>query len=96
VALIPLTLWVLASLMALAGSDHSNFILWFQSPITTILMILLLIALFVHMSLGLQVVIEDYIHADWAKIPTLVMVQLMCIALAIAGIFATLRLALAG
>ena len=93
VALIPLTLWILASLLALAGSDYSTFILWLQSPLTTVLMVLLLIALFYHTSLGLQVVIEDYIHADWAKIPAVVATKLICLGLAVAGILSTLRIA---
>src|SRR5512140_1414192 len=72
VALIPLTLWFAASLIALAGSDYSAFILWLKAPIVTVLMVLLLIALFHHMSLGLQVLIEDYVHSNLAKIPAVV------------------------
>jgi succinate dehydrogenase / fumarate reductase membrane anchor subunit len=96
VALIPLTVWILGWLLALAGSDYSTFTLWLQSPVTTILMILFLIALFCHAALGLQVVIEDYIYADWVKIPTVVTIHFMCFALAVAGIIATLRIALDG
>jgi succinate dehydrogenase / fumarate reductase membrane anchor subunit len=70
--------------------------LWLKSPVTTVSMVLLLIALFYHMSLGLQVVIEDYVHADWAKIPIVVAIHLTCFALAVAGIFATLRIAFGG
>jgi succinate dehydrogenase / fumarate reductase, membrane anchor subunit len=49
-------------------------------------MVLLLIALFHHMTLGLRVVAEDYVHSDRAKIPTVVAIGLACFALVVAGI----------
>jgi succinate dehydrogenase / fumarate reductase, membrane anchor subunit len=64
VALIPLTLWFAASLIALTGSDYNTFIAWLKAPFVTILMVLLLIALCHHMGLGLRVVVEDYVHSD--------------------------------
>ena len=93
-ALIPLTVWFTASLMAISGSDYSTVIAWFKKPLTPILMVLLLIALFHHMALGVQVVVEDYIHADRVKIPMVVAMRLACFALAVAGIYATLHIAL--
>ena len=96
VALIPLTLWFAASLIALTGSDYNTFIAWLKAPFVTILMVLLLIALFHHMALGLRVVVEDYVHSDWAKIPAVVAICGACSALAVAGIFATLRIAFDG
>jgi succinate dehydrogenase / fumarate reductase, membrane anchor subunit len=62
-----------------------------RTPFTTIFMILLLIAMFYHTALGLQVVIEEYDHSG-AKIPALVATRLGCFALAAAGIVATLRI----
>jgi len=96
VALIPLTLWLTASLIARSRSDYETFIAWLRTPIATILMVLLLIALFHHISLGLRVVVEDYVHSDRAKIPAVVAIRLACCGLAIAGIFATLRIAFDG
>jgi succinate dehydrogenase membrane anchor subunit len=95
-ALIPLTLWFVASLIALTGSDYNAFIAWLKAPFVAILMVLLLIALFHHMALGLRVVVEDYVHSDRAKIPTVVAIRLVCFALAVVGIFATLRIAFDG
>jgi succinate dehydrogenase / fumarate reductase, membrane anchor subunit len=91
--LIPLTLWFTASLIALTRGDYNTFIDWLSTPLATILMILLLISLFHHMALGLRVVVEDYAHSNWAKIPTVVAIRLICFALAVTGIFATLRIA---
>jgi succinate dehydrogenase / fumarate reductase membrane anchor subunit len=95
-ALIPLTLWFAVSLIELTGSDYNAFIAWLKAPFVAILMVLLLIALFHHMALGLQVVVEDYVHSELAKIPAVVAIRLVCVALAVAGIFATLRIAFDG
>ena len=96
VALIPLTVWLTASLIARARDDYDTFILWLRSPFSSVLMVLLLIALFYHMALGLQVVVEDYVHTDRIKIPTVVVIHLASFALAVAGIITTLRIALGG
>ena len=96
VALVPLTLWFAASLIARAGSDYGAFILWLRTPLATVLMVLLLIALFYHMALGLQVVVEDYAHIDRIKMPAVVAIHLGSFALAVAGIVATLRIAFGG
>ncbi len=95
VALVPLTLWFVASLIAHTGSDYATFIAWLRAPSATVLMILLLIALFHHAALGLQVVIEDYVHSG-AKFAAVMTVRLGCFALAAAGIVATLRIDFSG
>jgi succinate dehydrogenase / fumarate reductase membrane anchor subunit len=95
VALIPLTLWFVASIIAHTGSDYVTFIVWLRMPLVSILMVLLLIALFYHTALGLQVVIEDYVHSG-AKFGALIAVRLGCVALAVTGILATMRIAFSG
>jgi succinate dehydrogenase / fumarate reductase membrane anchor subunit len=95
VALVPLTLWFVASIIAHTGSDYATFIAWLRTPLASILMILLVIALFYHTALGLQVVIEDYVHSG-TKFAALVAVRLSCFALAAAGILAVLRIAFDG
>ena len=71
------------------------FIAWLRTPIATTLMVLLLTGLFCHTALGLQVVIEDYVHSAM-KIPALLGMRLGCVALAVAGILAMLRIAFGG
>ncbi|WP_372785333.1 succinate dehydrogenase, hydrophobic membrane anchor protein [Phenylobacterium sp.] len=93
VALVPLTLWFAASIIAHSGSDYAAFVAWLRSPLTAGLMVLLLIALFQHTALGLQVVIEDYVHSG-GKFAAVIAVRLSCFALAAAGILATLSVAL--
>ncbi len=95
IALIPLTLWFAASIIAHIRSDHAAFVNWLKSPASAILMILLLIALFHHTALGLKVVIEDYTRAG-AKFATLILMRLSCFAVAVVGIIATLRIVFRG
>lgn len=95
VALIPLTLWFVVSIIALPASDYSTVVAWLTTPLATWLMVLLLLALFYHMALGLQVIIEDYVHSA-AKIPALIAVRLACLAFATGGILAISRIAFAG
>ena len=92
VALVPLSVWFAASLIAHSGGGYETFTVWLGSPVTAVLMILLLIALFWHAALGLQVVIEDYVHSG-AKVWALLATRFLCFALAVAGILATLRVA---
>ena len=92
VALVPLTLWFVASIIAHIGSDYATLISWLRTPFAFIPMILLVIALFQHTSLGLQVVIEDYVHSGF-RFAAVIAVRLGCFALAAAGILATLRIA---
>ncbi|MFN3363424.1 MAG: succinate dehydrogenase, hydrophobic membrane anchor protein [Allorhizobium sp.] len=90
IALIPLTLWLMASLVTLSGDDHASFVAWLRMPNSMVFMVLLLAALFYHMALGLQVVVEDYVHSA-AKFPTLIAIRLGSFALATTGIEAVLR-----
>jgi succinate dehydrogenase / fumarate reductase membrane anchor subunit len=90
-ALVPLMLWFVASIIAHAGSDYPTFIGWLRGLLPTTLMILLLIAIFYHTALGLQVVIDDYIHSR-SKFAAVVAVRLGCFALAALGILATLQI----
>ena len=92
IALVPLTVWFAASIVVHTGNDYVTLIAWLRTSIVTILMVLLLIALFYHTALGLQVVIEDYIHSGM-KIPALLGMRFGCFALAAAGILAMLRIA---
>jgi succinate dehydrogenase / fumarate reductase membrane anchor subunit len=96
VALVPLSLWFVASVIALVGADHAAVVAWLSRPLVAILMVLLVGTSFYHASLGLQVVIEDYVHHEGAKIAALVLNKLVCFALAVAGIFAVLKIAFGG
>lgn len=95
VALVPLTLWLAASLFALQGRDYAGVVAWLREPIAALGLVLLLLALFVHLALGLSVVIEDYVHS-FAKMPSLAAARLGCVALCAAGVLATLSIYFGG
>jgi succinate dehydrogenase / fumarate reductase membrane anchor subunit len=94
VALVPLTLWFVASVVLLAGADHATVSAWIARPFNTVLLLCLLGATFWHASLGLQVVIEDYIHNERAKLAALLAAKAVLVIGALTGIVAVLRVAL--
>lgn len=72
-ALIPLGLWFVYSLMHLAVLGDSDAVAaWLQSPLSAIALIALLVALFWHARLGMQVIIEDYVHSEPVKMTLLI------------------------
>ncbi len=93
VALVPLLVWLVASLLAHARGDHQAVAQWLGSPAVAVTMTVLLVALFWHMKLGLRVIVEDYVHGDRAKFAALVAVDLICLALMAIGVFTSLYLA---
>lgn len=96
VALVPLGLWFCASLVSLAGAGRAVLAEWLHGPVAAVLMILTIGTLFYHGALGLQVVIEDYAPSEGAKLVAIVATKLVAFLLAVAGIFAVLKLAFGG
>ena len=95
-ALVPLVLWFAIALIGHLGADRFVVLHWLGMPLPAIAMVLLLLAGFYHMARGLQVVIEDYVRNEGVKIAALVLNRFVAFALAVAGIFAVLRIALGG
>jgi len=93
VALVPLSLWFVIAIIRLVGADSDSVRDWVGNPLPATMLVLLLIATFYPASLGLQVVIEDYIHAELTKLGLVIIVRLGCVALAVAGMFAVLSMA---
>ena len=93
-ALVPLTVWFVISLFSVLGADHGAVQAWVGSPVVAGLLILLLVATFYHAFLGLQVVIEDYIHSEALKLVTLVAVKGASWLLAVVGVVSVLVLLL--
>jgi succinate dehydrogenase / fumarate reductase membrane anchor subunit len=94
IALIPLTLWFVVSLLRLSLQSYEAMRGWIGQPWVAVLSLLLVLTLAWHSRLGIQVVIEDYIHAKAAKTTWLLLSTFTHVIAAVAGIFAILRMAL--
>lgn len=95
-ALAPLTVWFLVALARLPLTDHAAVTIWIATGWNPVWLVLLLAALCWHSRLGVQVVIEDYVHAPAVKLAALLLNSAAHAVLAAAGIYALLRIALWG
>jgi succinate dehydrogenase / fumarate reductase membrane anchor subunit len=89
-----LVLWLMLSALGLAGAGYAEVRAWLAAPLSASLMILLVISTCYHAKLGVQVVIEDYVHHDGAKLAALAALTLAVAALAVACIVAVLKVAI--
>jgi succinate dehydrogenase / fumarate reductase membrane anchor subunit len=96
IALVPLTVWFALSVASLATVDLPAVVTWMKSPLSALLMLSFLLAGFWHMKLGLQVVIEDYVHSEWRKVTCLILSNLVSMFLALAATLAVLKMLLGG
>ena len=94
VALVPLSLWFVWSVLALAGAPHAAVIDWMASPVHMVLVLALIAATFRHMQLGLQTVIEDYVHGEACRLVALLAMKAVSVLLALAAMVSVLRLGL--
>ena len=78
-ALIPLSLWFMYSLLTMSMADYVTVVQWLRLPYVSVLLIFFVLALFYHAQLGLQVIIEDYIDAEWQKIASIILVKFLAI-----------------
>ena len=93
VALVPLTLWFLFSLLTLPGLDYITVRTWLSFPMSAFLAALLVVVLTYHSYLGTTVVIEDYVHSHGTKLFSLLLLRFLYVLVGGASIFAILRVA---
>lgn len=93
-ALVPLTLWFIASAISLEHATRADMIAWLHAPVPLTLMLCLIVATFWHMELGLRVVVEDYVHHDVSRMTLLLLIRTACIVAGILCIISALRLGL--
>src|SRR3984885_11402471 len=94
VALVPLTIWFIFALLHLVGAPHQAMIDWLSSPVSMVLMLLLIVATFHHFSLGVQSVLDDYVHQPTIKMWSIFAIKGACLVLALLCIVSVLRIGL--
>lgn len=96
VALVPLLLWFVVSLVSLVGEGYEAVVLWMGSPLVAVLWVCLIVALFHHAQLGVQVVLEDYVHSEWLKFLSIILLKLSALLLGLASVVAVLKVSFGG
>jgi succinate dehydrogenase / fumarate reductase membrane anchor subunit len=91
-----LFLWFGGSLLTLPALDQPTIVAWLSNPAATVPMLLLILSTFWHLKLGMQVVIEDYVHEAGWKLFSILLLNFFTILLAALAIFAVLKIAFGG
>ncbi|MER8980314.1 succinate dehydrogenase, hydrophobic membrane anchor protein [Mesorhizobium sp. M0870] len=96
IANIPLILFFVGFLIALNGADYAHVRAALANPFVALVMALVLISGLIHMRIGMQVIIEDYVHGEGMKLALIALNTFFTIAVGVASIFALLKLAFGG
>ena len=94
IALVPLTVWTIFLALALVHADYAQARAILHHPFAAIWLSAFVIATFWHAQLGMQVVIEDYVHTRWLEVVSQLAVRFFCFAGALTSVFAIVRVAL--
>jgi succinate dehydrogenase / fumarate reductase, membrane anchor subunit len=96
VALVPLGVWFVVSLLSLHSFDRATVSAWMGQIWTAVFLILLVLTAAWHSQLGVRVVVEDYVHGHGAKALTLALITFLHVVVVVAGVLAILKVALGG
>ncbi|WP_155905457.1 succinate dehydrogenase, hydrophobic membrane anchor protein [Methylopila sp. M107] len=92
VANLPLALIFVGVVIALSGSSHAGATALLGNPWIAILMLLFVLAATIHMKIGMQVIIEDYVHGELVKLACLMANTFFAIVVGLAATFALLKI----
>lgn len=96
VALILLVAWFVVSLILNAPADQAHVRAWVSSPVTMVMLIMTIVFGLWHAALGMQVVIEDYVHSEGMKIGLILLIKCLAALAAVAAVVAMFRMAFGG
>lgn len=96
IALVILGLWFLLSVRGLDSYSEASLVNWMADPMNAVMLLLLTVILVWHSLLGVQVVIEDYVHGPAVKLVSLLLSKFAHVFLGLAAVFAILRVSLGG
>ncbi len=91
-----LTIWFAISLLLLPNFEYETLAAWLAQPSVAVPLMLMLVCIFSHVRLGLQVLIEDYVHDEGLKFGALIVLNFYVIAAAAFGIFSLAKIAFTG
>jgi len=94
--LVPLTFWFVISVILLAGRDYTQFQAWLKNPFDATLLLLTIFAAVHHGQLGIQVVIEDYVHSRGIRTFSIVAVKFAALLIGVFSAVAVFRVAFVG
>ena len=92
VALLLLGLWFVSTLLRMPTFEYDFVVAWIAVPLNSVLLLLLIATLVYHSKLGVQVVVEDYVHHHGLKVATMLVLTFAHVAAAALAIFAVLRI----
>lgn len=96
IANIPLVIFLVGFCVSMVGADHVEMIDAVSNPLVALMLIFTIISVTWHMRLGMQVVIEDYVHGEGSKVLCLLGNTFFSLAVALTGLFAVLKISFGG
>jgi succinate dehydrogenase / fumarate reductase, membrane anchor subunit len=92
IANLPLIIAFLVVIVSLVGSSQASVIATLSNPFVAMILLAALMSVLIHMRIGMQVIIEDYVHTELRKIPLLMANTFFTLAIGIAAVYAILKI----